>query len=106
MPVSAAKRAASAGSVPADNALVCNEVFGPVLAVQVFDTEDQAVALANGTEFGLVAGVWTRDGARQQRMAKRIVSGRVFVNCYGAGGGVEDRHGHDAKAQYRDRDGL
>ncbi|HEY4066572.1 MAG TPA: aldehyde dehydrogenase family protein [Burkholderiaceae bacterium] len=77
------------GPVPADNALVCREVFGPVLAAQVFDTEDEAVALANGTEFGLVAGVWTRDGARQQRLAKRIVSGQVFINCYGAGGGVE-----------------
>jgi aldehyde dehydrogenase (NAD+) len=64
-------------------------VFGPVLAAQVFDTEEEAVALANGTEFGLVAGVWTRDGARQQRLAKRIVSGQVFVNCYGAAGGVE-----------------
>lgn len=77
------------GPVPADNPLVCQEVFGPVLAVQVFDDEDEAVSLANGTEFGLVAGVWTRDGARQQRMAKRIVSGQVFINCYGAGGGVE-----------------
>ena len=77
------------GPVPAENALVCREVFGPVLAAQVFDTEEEAVTLANGTEFGLVAGVWTRDGARQQRMAKRIVSGQVFVNCYGAGGGVE-----------------
>lgn len=77
------------GPVAADNPLVCQEIFGPVLAAQVFDTEDEAVALANGTEFGLVAGVWTRDGARQQRMAKRIVSGQVFINCYGAGGGVE-----------------
>ncbi len=77
------------GPVPADNPLVLREVFGPVLAAQVFDTEEEAVALANGTDFGLVAGVWTRDGARQQRLAKRIVSGQVFVNCYGAGGGVE-----------------
>ena len=60
-----------------------------MLAAQVFDTEDEAVRLANGTEFGLVAGVWTRDGARQQRLARRIVAGQVFINCYGAGGGVE-----------------
>ena len=77
------------GPVDAQHELVQNEVFGPVLAAQVFDTEDEAVELANGTEFGLVAGVWTRDGARQQRMARRIISGQVFINCYGAGGGVE-----------------
>ena len=69
------------GPVPSNNVLVCQEVFGPILAVQVFDDEEEAVALANGTEFGLVAGVWTRDGARQQRMARRIVSGQVFINC-------------------------
>ncbi len=77
------------GPVPATNPLITREVFGPVLAAQVFDTEDEAVRLANGTEFGLVAGVWTKDGARQHRLAHRIVSGQVFVNCYGAGGGVE-----------------
>jgi aldehyde dehydrogenase (NAD+) len=64
-------------------------VFGPVLAVQAFDDEEEAVALANGTAFGLVAGVWTRDGGRQLRLARRLRSGQVFVNNYGAGGGVE-----------------
>ena len=48
-----------------------------------------AVALANGTAFGLVAGVWTKDGARQLRMARRLQCGQVFINNYGAGGGVE-----------------
>ena len=43
----------------------------------------------NATQFGLVAGVWTRDGGRQLRMARRVRSGQVFINCYGAGGGVE-----------------
>ena len=51
--------------------------------------EDHAVELANATQFGLVAGVWTRDGARQFRMARRVRSGQVFINNYGAGGGVE-----------------
>jgi aldehyde dehydrogenase (NAD+) len=60
-----------------------------VLAVMPFEDEDEAVKLANGTPFGLVSGVWTRDGARQFRMAKRIKSGQVFINNYGAGGGVE-----------------
>jgi aldehyde dehydrogenase (NAD+) len=54
-----------------------------------FKDEDQAVALANATQFGLVAGIWTRDGGRQLRMAKRVRSGQVFINNYGAGGGVE-----------------
>ena len=94
------------GPVPADNVLVCQEVFGPVLAVQVFDDEDEAVALANGTEFGLVAGVWTRDGARQQRMARRIVSGQVFINCYGAGGGVELPFGGTKRSGHGREKGL
>jgi aldehyde dehydrogenase (NAD+) len=54
-----------------------------------FTDEDHAVELANATEFGLVAGIWTRDGGRQFRMAKRVRSGQVFINNYGAGGGVE-----------------
>lgn len=94
------------GPVPADNRLVCQEVFGPVLALQVFDDEEEAVALANGTEFGLVAGVWTRDGARQQRMARRIVSGQVFINCYGAGGGVELPFGGTKRSGHGREKGL
>ena len=94
------------GPVPADNALVCKEIFGPVLSAQVFETEAEAVALANGTEFGLVAGVWTRDGARQQRMAKGIVSGQVFINCYGAGGGVELPFGGTKRSGHGREKGL
>ncbi|KTT20883.1 aldehyde dehydrogenase family protein [Pseudacidovorax intermedius] len=75
--------------VPVDHRIAQEEVFGPVLAAMRFDGEDEAVRLANATEFGLVAGVWTRDGARQFRMAKRLRSGQVFINNYGAGGGVE-----------------
>ena len=77
------------GPVPRGNALAAEEVFGPVLSVLPFDDEEDAVRLANATEYGLVAGVWTRDGGRAQRVAKRIRSGQVFINCYGAGGGVE-----------------
>ncbi|WP_343592858.1 aldehyde dehydrogenase family protein, partial [Paracidovorax wautersii] len=75
--------------VPPDHRLAQEEVFGPVLAALPFEGEDEAVQLANGTAFGLVAGVWTRDGARQLRMARRIRAGQVFINNYGAGGGVE-----------------
>ena len=75
--------------VPAANRLAREEVFGPVLAAMPFADEADAVRLANDTDFGLVAGVWTRDGGRQLRMARAIRSGQVFVNNYGAGGGVE-----------------
>ncbi len=77
------------GAVPRGHELACDEVFGPVLAVLPFDDEDDAVALANATDFGLIAAVWTADGARQSRVAKRMRCGQVFINCYGAGGGVE-----------------
>jgi len=75
--------------VPVAHRLAQDEVFGPVLSAMAFDGEDQAVEIANATRFGLVAGVWTRDGGRQLRMARRVRSGQVFINNYGAGGGVE-----------------
>ncbi|QNP49182.1 aldehyde dehydrogenase family protein [Diaphorobacter aerolatus] len=75
--------------VPITHRLAQEEVFGPVIAAAAFDTEEEAVALANGTDFGLVASVWTRDGGRQMRMARKIRAGQVFINNYGAGGGIE-----------------
>jgi aldehyde dehydrogenase (NAD+) len=75
--------------VPIAHRLAQEEVFGPVLAAMSFKDEDEAVQLANATHFGLVAGIWTRDGGRQLRVAKRVKSGQVFINNYGAGGGVE-----------------
>ncbi|HET9023226.1 MAG TPA: aldehyde dehydrogenase family protein [Burkholderiaceae bacterium] len=77
------------GEVPRNHQLACEEVFGPVLAAIPFDTEDDAVQLANATDFGLLAGVWTRDGGRQTRVAKQMKCGQVYINTYGAGGGVE-----------------
>jgi len=77
------------GPVPRDAELACDEVFGPVLSVLPFSDEADAIRLANATDFGLIAGIWTRDGARQTRMAKRMQCGQVYLNCYGAGGGVE-----------------
>lgn len=77
------------GSVPRDHQLACKEVFGPVLAALPFADEEDAVRLANATEYGLAAGVWTENGSRQSRLSKRLLSGQVFINCYGAGGGVE-----------------
>src|SRR3954470_18413597 len=75
--------------VPVTHRVAQEEVFGPVLAAMAFKNEDDAVRLANSTAFGLVTGVWTRDGGRQLRMARRVKSGQVFINNYGAGGGVE-----------------
>jgi aminomuconate-semialdehyde/2-hydroxymuconate-6-semialdehyde dehydrogenase len=58
------------------------EVFGPVVTVQEFDDEEGAVALANGTEYGLAAVVCTRDLGRAQRVAERVQAGVVWVNCW------------------------
>ncbi len=76
-------------SVAPDHVLAQQEIFGPVQAIIPFEDEEQAVAIANGTDFGLVAAVWSTDGARQMRLAKRLRAGQVFLNNYGAGGGVE-----------------
>jgi aldehyde dehydrogenase (NAD+) len=77
------------GPVPREHELACDEVFGPVLSVIPFDTEDDAIALANATDYGLIAGIWTRDGGRQTRVARAMKCGQVYINTYGAGGGVE-----------------
>jgi aldehyde dehydrogenase (NAD+) len=73
----------------ADNELARKEIFGPVQVVIPFEDEADGIRIANSTEFGLVAGIWTADGARQMRLAKALRAGQVFINNYGAGGGVE-----------------
>ncbi|MDD5028554.1 MAG: aldehyde dehydrogenase family protein [Rhodoferax sp.] len=92
--------------VPVTHRLAQQEIFGPVLCVMAFRDEDHAVELANATRFGLVAGVWTNDGARQFRMARRVHSGQVFINNYGAGGGVELPFGGVKSSGYGREKGL
>jgi aldehyde dehydrogenase len=60
------------------------EIFGPVLAVTTFKTEEEALAIANDTLYGLGAGVWSRDGNVAYRMGRAIKAGRVWTNCYHA----------------------
>ncbi|MCH9705613.1 MAG: aldehyde dehydrogenase family protein [Proteobacteria bacterium] len=68
--------------VSADAAIAQEEIFGPVLSVISFDDEEEALAIANGTEFGLAAGVFTRDIDRALRLAQRLDAGTVYVNEY------------------------
>jgi aldehyde dehydrogenase (NAD+) len=75
--------------VPPTHRLAQEEVFGPVLVIMPFEDDAHAVQLANDTAFGLVSSIWTRDGGRQLRMARQMQSGQVFINNYGAGGGIE-----------------
>lgn len=58
------------------------EIFGPVAAVTTFKDEDEAIAIANDTSFGLGAGVWTRDGSQAYRVGRGVQAGRVWTNCY------------------------
>lgn len=87
------------GADPA-SPLAQEEIFGPVLTVNRFHTEDEAIELANGTQYGLIAAVWTTDLSRAHRLAARIRAGQVYVNTYGAGGGVELPFGGFKKSGY------
>ncbi len=82
------------------------EVFGPVLAVTPFADIAEAVELANGTDYGLVAGVWTTNVSTAQQMIRDVISGQVFVNTYGASGGVELPFGGFRQSGYGREKGL
>lgn len=70
-------------NVKAENSLFQKEVFGPVLSVTSFENEQEAVTLANATEYGLAGGVWTSDVSRAHRMIRALHCGVVHVNTYG-----------------------
>jgi len=86
-------------SCEADNSIAREEVFGPVLSVISFDDDDDAIAKANATEYGLVAGIFTRDLDRATMAASRLRAGQVFVNEWYAGG-VETPFGGYGKSGY------
>lgn len=69
-------------NLPQDSALIQEEIFGPVLCVNTFKTEEEAVELANGTDFGLASGVWTQDINKAIRVGKKMRAGTCWVNCY------------------------
>ena len=94
------------GPVPRTDALAREEVFGPVLAAMRFSDEADAIALANGTPYGLLAAVWSENGGRAYRVAKAVRAGQVFVNCYGAGGGVELPFGGTKRSGHGREKGL
>ena len=98
-------------NVAPDSFIAQNEVFGPVLSVIPFEDEEEAIAIANGTQFGLAAGVWTLDIRRAHRMARQLQAGTVWINMYRAmafnspfGGykssGIGRQNGIEAMDQY------
>ncbi|MFW2586921.1 aldehyde dehydrogenase family protein [Sagittula sp. SSi028] len=93
------------GGLSPDDDAVIQEIFGPVLAVQKFATEEEALLLANGTEFALAAGVYTSDISTAIRMARRIDAGQVTVNDYWAGG-IELPFGGNRKSGFGREKGL
>jgi aldehyde dehydrogenase (NAD+) len=82
------------------------EIFGPVLSIIQFDDLDEAASIANRSQYGLIAGVWTRDINKALMLASRIKAGQVYVNTYGAGGGVELPFGGYKKSGYGREKGL
>lgn len=97
--------------------IVKDEVFGPVLSVQTFETEAEAIAIANATRFGLAAGIWTTSGQRGHRVAHKVRAGTVWINAYRVvapnvpfGGfkhsGIGRENGFDAMKQYTENKSI
>jgi aldehyde dehydrogenase (NAD+) len=92
--------------VSPDMRVAQEEIFGPVLAILAFEDLEEAVAIANRSQYGLVAGIWTRDINKAMSVASRVKTGQVYINTYGAGGGVELPFGGYKKSGYGREKGL
>ncbi|GAA5344919.1 aldehyde dehydrogenase (NAD+)/betaine-aldehyde dehydrogenase [Planifilum fimeticola] len=92
--------------VPRGCRVATEEIFGPVLSTLVFDEVDEAISIANETPYGLVTGIHTRDLSKALTVAKKVRSGQVFINTYGAGGGVEMPFGGYGKSGFGREKGL
>ncbi|WP_282602147.1 aldehyde dehydrogenase family protein [Paracoccus sp. PARArs4] len=91
--------------VPQDDDAIQQEIFGPVLTVQTFDDIDEAISLANGTDFALNAGIYTPDITTALRVARRVDAGQVTINDYWAGG-IELPFGGNRKSGFGREKGL
>jgi aldehyde dehydrogenase (NAD+) len=92
--------------VQSHHRLAQEEVFGPILSVLTFETVEEAIQLANGTEFGLVTAIWTKNIDIAHQVASRIKAGQIYINTYGAGGGVELPFGGVRKSGFGREKGL
>jgi aldehyde dehydrogenase (NAD+)/betaine-aldehyde dehydrogenase len=92
--------------VSPDMRVAQEEIFGPVLAIIPFDDLEEAIGIANRSQYGLVAGIWTRDINKAMTIASRVKTGQVYINTYGAGGGVELPFGGYKKSGYGREKGL
>jgi gamma-glutamyl-gamma-aminobutyraldehyde dehydrogenase len=72
-------------NVKPDSSLAQNEVFGPVLAITTVANDEEAIAVANNSDYGLAAGLWTANVSKVHRLARRIRAGTIWVNCYEEG---------------------
>ena len=88
-----------------DMAIAREEIFGPALSLMKFSSTDEAIEIANGTDYGLVAGVFTRDLDRAMRTSQQLVAGQIFVNEWFAGG-VETPFGGTRQSGYGREKGL
>jgi aldehyde dehydrogenase (NAD+) len=88
-----------------DDEAVREEIFGPVLAVQIAEDAEHALALANGTDYALVAGIYTRDFSTAHRLAHGIDAGQVYINEYFAGG-IEMPFGGNRRSGFGREKGL
>jgi aldehyde dehydrogenase (NAD+) len=86
--------------------LAQEEVFGPVLSVLTFNKVEEAISIANSTEYGLVTGVWTQNINKAHYLANKVKAGQIFINNYGAGGGVEMPFGGYRKSGFGREKGL